>query len=178
MVAILMAVSLSTSLQARPQKNHFVGPTGIMAVNGKNELQVQSVEKGSPADGKLKKGDVIVGVGGKQFSGDVRQEIAAAIDHAESKSARGALSLTLKGGKKVSLQLKVLGSYSKTAPWDCKKTDAIITRIADRMVESKDFIDGSIPVGWIGLLATGEKKYINPLSPPLRSPQQRPQGHH
>ena len=161
MVAILMAVSLSTSLQARPQKNHFVGPTGIMAVNGKNELQVQSVEKGSPADGKLKKGDVIVGVGGKQFSGDVRQEIAAAIDHAESKSARGALSLTLKGGKKVSLQLKVLGSYSKTAPWDCKKTDAIITRIADRMVESKDFIDGSIPVGWIGLLATGEKKYID-----------------
>jgi hypothetical protein len=45
----------------------------------------------------VKKGDVIVGIGGKSFAGDVRQESAAAIDQAESASAKGALPLTLKG---------------------------------------------------------------------------------
>lgn len=161
LAATLMAVSSLSTLQARPRKNHLVGPTGIMAVNGKNELSVDSVAKESPADGKLKKGDVIVAVNGKNLSGDVRQQMAAAIDQAESKSGKGAFTLTLKGGKKVKLQLPVLGSYSKTAPWNCKKTDAIVTRIADQMVKSKDFVDGQIPVGWIGLLATGEKKYID-----------------
>ncbi|MGB1130123.1 MAG: DUF6288 domain-containing protein, partial [Haloferula sp.] len=144
-----------------PSKNHLVGPTGIMAVSGAAELEVQSVEEGSPADGKLKKGDVIVGANGKDFSGDVRQQIAAAIEHAESPSAKGVLTLALKGGGAVDLQLQVLGSHARTAPWDCRKTDAIVTRIADQMVASKDFIDGQMPVGWIGLLATGEQKYID-----------------
>lgn len=157
---LMVTMVLSAALQAAP-RDHLLGPTGIMAKVAGKELQVQSVEAGSPADGKLKKGDVIVAVAGKPFAGVVRQEIAAAIDHAESKAAKGVLSLNLKGGGKVELKLQVLGSYSDTAPWDCKKTDAIVTRIADEMVKSKDFTDGQVTVGWIGLLATGEKKYID-----------------
>jgi hypothetical protein len=109
----------------------------------------------------VKKGDVIVGIGGKSFAGDVRQEFAAAIDQAESASAKGALPLTLKEGAEATLKLRILGSYSDTAPWNCNKTDAIVTRIADRMERTKSFAGGQVTVGWIGLLATGEKKYLD-----------------
>ena len=73
--------------------------------------------------------------------------MATAIDRAEA--TKGKLPLTLKEGRKVSLQLRPLGPYSKTAPWNCKKTDAIITRVADQMLETKSFVGGQIPVGYI-----------------------------
>jgi len=163
---LMVAVALSATLQGAA-RDHLIGPTGIMAQASGNELRVQGVDAGSPADGSLKKGDVVIGVGGKAFSGDVRQEIAAAIDHAESRTAKGVLPLTLKGGREVSLQLRVLGTYSDTAPWDCEKTNAIVTRIADQMVESGSFVNGQVTVGWIGLLATGEKKYIDAVKKEL-----------
>lgn len=130
-----------------------------MAQGSKNTFNVQSVDKGSPADGKIKKGDVIIGANGVKFSKHARQELAAAIDIAES--GKGVLSLMMKDGQKTDLQLQGLGSYSNTAPWDCKKTSAIVTRIADQMVRTKSYAKGNVAVGWIGLLATGEKKYID-----------------
>ena len=65
---------------------------------------------------------------------DVRRELALAIDAAESE--KGRLTLTLKGDKTVDLELTVLGRYSKTAPYNCPKSDAIITRAADFLVSS------------------------------------------
>ena len=150
---------INHSALAAKNSSHQLGPTGIIAQGSKNLFSVQSVDKGSPADGKIKKGDVIVGANGTKFNQHARQELAAAIDTAES--GKGVLSLTLKDGKKVDLQLQALGSYSKTAPWHCKKTNAIVTRIADQMVKTKSFAGGQVTVGWIGLLATGEKKYTD-----------------
>jgi hypothetical protein len=153
-----LTILLSASFPALA-KDHLLGPTGIMAQAKGNQLPVQSIDPGSPADGKLKKGDTITGAAGKPLSKNARQEFAQAIDQAEA--SKGTLPLTLKGGRKISLQLQSLGSYSKTAPWNCQKTDAIITRIADQMLESKTFVNNQMPVGYIGLLATGEKKYLD-----------------
>ena len=129
-----LIILLSTVLPS-PAKDHLLGPTGIMAQAKGNEFFVQGIDPGSPAEGKLKKGDTIIGAAGKPFSKNARQEFAGAIDQAEA--SKGNLPLTLKSGQKISLQLQSLGSYSKTAPWNCQKTDAIISRIADQMVESK-----------------------------------------
>ena len=98
--------------------SHLLGPTGMFGENGKKDIKVSKVDKGSPADGKIKVGDVIEGAAGKQFSQDPRKELAAAINQAETKDAGGALPLMLKGGKQVELTLKVYGTFSETAPYD------------------------------------------------------------
>ncbi len=105
----------------------YVGPIGIMVKSGLTDLTVLSVEKGSPADGKLNPGDVIVGTAASKFQTDARPEIAAAIDLAESHEKQGALDLVLKNNQTVSLKLEALGNYGASAPWNCKKTDLIIT---------------------------------------------------
>lgn len=151
-----------TSAAFSEQKNeHLIGPTGIMAELGKNQIQVLAVDAGSPAAGKLKKGDVIIGAGDEKFSKDVRQQIATAIEQAEGADLGGKLTLTLKGGAKTELQLKELGSFSTSAPWDCAKTDAIIAHTADKMLETGEFKKSTVAVGWIGLMATGEDKYLD-----------------
>ena len=157
-IAAILPWMSAANLAAR---EHFIGPIGITAGVAGKELRVQSVAPDSPADGKLKPGDVILGAAGKPFTDQARQEIARAIDQAEGESHSGELRLQLKGGDELALELRVLGSHSATAPWDCKKTDTIVTRIADQMIESGSYAKGQVAVGWIGLLATGEKKYLD-----------------
>lgn len=59
----------------------------------------------------------------------------------------------------VTLELEVLGTYSATAPVNCDKTDAIITKVADKLVQDGNY--GRLDIGLLGLLATGEKEYID-----------------
>jgi len=168
------------------------GPTGFFAERSPDHLVVDVVEKGSPSDGKLKKGDVILAVDGKPITVDAYNLFTRAIDKAESLAGKGLLELrvrrtgvlppgstaTVAPKKKskaapepppqtepeevseldVLLKLKVLGSYSATAPVDCRKTDALIAQTADHIVKSRDF--GRLNWGLLGLLATGEEKYI------------------
>ena len=144
-----------------------LGPTGIIAAlndDGDN-FYVESIEKGGPAEGKLNKGEIIIGVNGKKFSKHVRKEFAAAIDASETTAMKGKLSLTLKnanknGDKTVSLQLQVLGSYSATAPYKCPKTDKIITNLAEFLTKVSPKNDKTLQLRTLGLLATGDKKYI------------------
>ena len=145
-IIIIATLALSNALPTFA-RDHLLGPTGILAQAAGTEFRIQRIETGSPVDGILKKGDIITGTDGKAFTKNARQEMAAAIDRAEA--TKGNLPLTLKEGRKVSLQLRPLGPYSETAPWDCKKTDAIITRVADQMLETKSFVGGQIPVGYI-----------------------------
>jgi HEAT repeat protein len=58
----------------------------------------------------------------------------------------------------VTLNIPVLGSYSKTAPVDCKKTERLIAQTADHIVDNKKY--GQLNWGALGLLATGEGPYI------------------
>lgn len=141
-------------------KEHHLGPIGLFGATSPSDIKITKVEPGSPADGKLKKGDVIVAVGGAPFKDNTRPLLADAIDQVESAQAKGILTLTLKDGAKVDLQLKVLGTYSATAPYNCPKTDAIITRAAEAIARSKEFAVHGVPIDLLGLLATGEPKYV------------------
>ena len=156
-----------------------MGPTGIKAlIAGKRVFTVKSVDKGSPADGKIWPGDQVVGAGAMPFLKRVRFEFAAAIAQARTEKNKGKLVLMVRskaGGrtmKRVTLQLPVVGpdTFNDTAPYNCPKTDALIAEVAEHIVRYKDgeghkihllrHANGKLNTGLLGLLATGEDKYI------------------
>lgn len=156
--AIATGLLLSASPQAMSQqKERHLGPTGMFGVVSPKNIEITKVEPGSPADGKVNPGDVITAAGGIPFKNQTRQQLGTSIDLAES---TGTLTLTRKDGTTVDLALPVLGSYAESAPYNCPKTDHIITRAADFIVESKKFGRDGFPVALLGLLATGEPEYI------------------
>jgi len=155
-----------------------LGPTGargwIYTANGHSadarQILVTAVAKGSPADGVLRDGDVILGVDGKNFSGDARIQFANAIGAAESEKGGGKLRLLRwRAGKSetVELKLPVLGSYSATAPYDCPKSRRIFElgcqSLARRMRET-NYTRGLNPIprslNALALLASGNKEYF------------------
>ncbi|MCX6930016.1 MAG: DUF6288 domain-containing protein, partial [Verrucomicrobia bacterium] len=71
------------------------------------QIKITKVGKGSPADGTLAAGDVILGVGGKPFSYDPRTEFGKALTVAESEAAGGRLVLTRwRGGRTEEVTVK------------------------------------------------------------------------
>src|SRR5208283_462096 len=95
------------------------------------QIKITKVAKGSPADGVLAVGDVILGVGGSPFSYDPRTEFGKALTVAESDVGSGKFVLTRwRDGhaKDVIIKLPVLGAYSATAPFDCPKSKRIFER--------------------------------------------------
>lgn len=148
-----------------------MGPTGITALlGGTRAFNVKAVDEGSPADGKIWPGDQVVGAGKMPFLKRVRFEFAAAVAEARTEKNKGNLVLMVRrknGGKKlqrVILQLGVVGpdTFSKTAPYNCPKTEALIKEAADHIVSKKARSPyGRLQIGLLGLLATGEEKYIN-----------------
>jgi hypothetical protein len=167
----MAATLISTNAHARGynyHKEHHLGPTGLFGVTSPTNIKITKVEEGSPADGKIKPDDVILGVGETKFKADARRELSDAIDQAETVQSKGVLTLKLEGGKTVDLKLKVLGAYSETAPYDCPKTNAIITQTADYLVRTKKFGDARLNIGLLGLLATGEKKYVDFVGKTIR----------
>ena len=129
------------------------------------QIAITKVDKGSPADGVLAVGDVILGVDGKTFSYDPRTEFGKALTEAE---ATGKLSLICwRGGKQSNVMLKmpVLGTYSATAPYDCPKSKRILEQggaaLAKRMADPNYVKQNAIPrcLNALGLLATGDKQY-------------------
>jgi len=132
------------------------------------QIGVTRVAGGSPAEGVLKVGDVILGVGGKSFSYDPRTEFGKALTAAESEAGGGKLELMLwRSGKteKAVIQLPVLGDYSATAPFDCPKSKKIFEQgceaLAKRMSDPKyrsNPITRSLNA--LALLASGEAKYL------------------
>ncbi len=156
-----MATLFISGMAHAKDEEHTLGPTGLSGVVSPTSVKVTRVARGAPSDGKIKAGDVIAGAGGALFKKDVRRELADAIDRAETEQEKGLLALMLQDGRKVDLQLKVLGSYSATAPYNCPKSDAIITRAADYLVSSGKAGSGCLCPGLLGLLATGEQKYID-----------------
>lgn len=76
------------------------------------QILVTAVDAGSPADGILSVGDVILGAAGKRFDGDPRIQLANASTAAETGQGRGVLRLTRwRSGAidDVALALPVLG---------------------------------------------------------------------
>jgi|688.fasta_scaffold57818_2 hypothetical protein len=114
-----------------------LGPTGLrgwifcdeMVTADARQIAITKVERGSPAGGVFRVGDVILGVGGQPFSYDPRTEFGKAITIAESVAGSGNLMLTRwRAGKseEVVVKVPVLDSYSATAPYDCPKSTRIL----------------------------------------------------
>ena len=155
----LASFLLTASAHANVEhKERLLGPTGLFGVTSPRDITIVKVDPGSPADGRIKPGDVLTAAGGVPFRDKTRQQLAAAIDLAE---ATGKLALTRKDGSTVELSLPVLGTYAETAPYNCPKTDLIITRAADYIVANKKFGREGFPIALLGLLATGEARYID-----------------
>ena len=132
------------------------------------QIRITKVAKGSPADGILAVGDVILGVGGKPFSYDPRTEMGKALTEAEKEGSRGALSLIRwRGGKTepVVVKLPVLGTYSATAPYDCPKSKRILEqgckalakRVADPSYRQNPITRS---LNALALLASGNLEYL------------------
>lgn len=122
----------------RPGEAHdwTLGATGargwLHTANGHSglarQILITAVATGSPADGVLRPGDVILGIAGKAFDQDARIAFARAVMTAEA--AAGRLTLTRwRDGKtdEATVTLPVMGTYSVTAPYDCEKSQRILS---------------------------------------------------
>ena len=66
-----------------------------MVTTEARQIRVTEVAKGSPADGILEEGDVILGAGKTPFAYDPRTEMGKALTAAETKEGKGELSLLI-----------------------------------------------------------------------------------
>jgi Family of unknown function (DUF6288)/HEAT repeats len=168
------------SVPASAKHDWNLGATGArgwmycdkMVTTDARQIGITKVEKGSPAEGVLATGDVLLGAGGKAFSYDPRTELGKALTTAESKAGGGKLTLfRWRAGKveEVTMQLPVLGSYSATAPFDCPKSKRILKQgckvLAARMADpayvngpNKEPITRSLNA--LALLASGDASYL------------------
>jgi hypothetical protein len=148
-----------------------LGPTGARGwvygwkggTTEARQILVTAVAAGSPADGVLSGGDVILGVGERPFDDDARIQFAKAITAAEREEAGGRLMLIRwRGGKtdRVELKLPVMGTYSATAPYDCQKSKKIF-ELGCQTIAKKGLGKPSIPddLNALALLASGKKEY-------------------
>jgi hypothetical protein len=154
-----------------------LGPTGLrgwiycdkLVTTDARQILITKVDKGSPADGMIATGDVILGIAGKAFTYDPRTEFGKAITAAESKAGDGKLALTRwRAGKteEVIVQLPVLGDYSATAPFNCDKSKrllddgckALAARMAKPGYAEMDAIPRSLNA--LALLASGNADYL------------------
>ena len=134
------------------------------------QIAVTEVAQGSPADGILAEGDVILGASGWPFTNDPRTELGRALTKAESTEGGGQLTLTRwRDGEteEVVIELTVLGDYSATAPFDCAKSSRILElgceALAKRMEQDnygRDLNAITRSLNALALLASGERKYL------------------
>ena len=151
-----------------------LGPTGLRGwmyaadfeTAQARQILVTRVEAGSPADGIIAVGDVILGVGGQPFSDDPRVAFGRAVTAAEAGSGRLRLICWRDGRQRTcTLTLRRLGPYAPTAPFDCRKSRRILEAgcdaIARRMAVDPDAcnpIERSL--GALALLAGGRPEHL------------------
>ena len=151
-----------------------LGPTGargwMHSKSGETreakQIFLTKVDAGSPGASVLAVGDVLLGVAGKPFVVNPREEIGRAITVAEAKDGKLALTRWRAGKtEEVIVPLQVLGSYSATAPYDCPKSKAILdagcAALAKRMEQpgyNQNPISRSLNA--LGLLASGDPQYL------------------
>ncbi len=127
------------------------------------QILITHVGAKSPADGVMEVDDVILGVDGKPFSDDARKSIAVAIQEAEKESKGGILKLTRwRAGKaeEVQIKMRVMGTYSDTAPYDCPKSKKVLEE-ACKVLEKEPLEDNwHGAINGLALLATGNAEYL------------------
>ena len=166
------------AIPAKAKHDWNLGPTGLrgwmfcdkLVTTDARQIAITAVDQGSPADGLIAVGDVLLGAGGKPFSYDPRTEMGRAITAAETEAGGGRLALTRwRAGKaeEVTLKLPVLGTFSATAPYDCPKSQRILDQglkaLAARMAQpdyakEEDAIPRSLNA--LALLAGGDAAHL------------------
>lgn len=127
------------------------------------QILVTHVGAGSPAEGVMKVDDVLLGAGGKPFTDDARKSLAQAIQEAETEARGGLLQLTRwRAGEtnEVQLKLRVMGTYSDTAPYDCPKSKRILEDACKVLEKERLTQDWAGAVSGLALLATGKPEYL------------------
>jgi sialate O-acetylesterase len=110
-----------------PHFSGWLGPIGIKTGPFGPNMGVGEVRKGSPAEGKLFVGDVIYSANGKMLGEEEEMTMAAAITKSEEKDGKLVLGVHRDGENlNIELQLKVMGRYSATSPWNCIKSERIV----------------------------------------------------
>ena len=148
-------------IYTQPQ-THFDGLQGRTTTSSR-QILVTHVGLKSPADGVVKVDDVIVGVNGQLFGDDARKSIAVAIQEAEKTANGGVLKLTVsRAGKseEVQFKLKVLGTYSDTAPWNCPKSKRIFDEACQVLEKEPLEENWHGAINGLALLATGKPESL------------------
>ncbi len=141
---------------------HFDGLQGRTTAVSR-QILVTHVGAKSPADGVMQVDDVILGIGGKLFTDDARRSIAAAIQEAEKESNKGILKLTRwRAGKTdvAQLKLRVMGTYSATAPYNCPKSRKIFEEACKALEKEPLAENWAGAITGLALLATGNPDYL------------------
>lgn len=142
-----------------------VGVTGLEAVIKKGVVvAIEKIQPGTPAFGKFKTGDIIVGVNGVLLKGrNPYVALGAALTEAEAKEGKMVFDL-LSGGvmKQVTIRIPVMGATSNTFPLNCGKSKKIIQQAA-AFYSGKDRLKGHTmhnALACLFLLSTGDEQYI------------------
>lgn len=151
-----------------------LGPTGArgwmcsnqMETSEARQVYVTEVAEGSPAEGILQPGDVLLGIADRPFACDPRTELGRAIGAAEASDGRLSLIRWRQGETTtIFLRLPVLGAYSPTAPFDCPKSKRILDRgceaLARNMAAAPNPGNGIVrSLNALALLASGRPEYL------------------
>jgi hypothetical protein len=157
----LGATGLRGWIYTRP--DNFLESVQGRTTTASRQILVTHVGAKSPADGVMKVDDVILGAGGKLFTDDARKSIAMAIQEAEKAANKGILKLTRwRAGKteEVQLKMRVMGTYSDTAPYNCPKSKLILED-ACKVLEKEPLENGLWgAVNGLALMASGNPDYL------------------
>jgi hypothetical protein len=93
---------------------------------------IKYIFRNSPAEGKLELEDVVVGVNGEPFHEDFSRRLGEAIDWSEGNTGKLTLSI-LRKDKPLTVTFDVprIGSFSKTFPSQCRKSEIILETACD-----------------------------------------------
>ncbi len=117
----------------------WLGPIGIRTGPFGPNMAVREVAAGSPADSNMFVGDVIYSANGAMLGYTGWEVMGAAITESETKKGNGKLVLGVRrAGRNIDVEitLQVMGTYSSTAPYDCLKTEKIITQLEEWLVKN------------------------------------------
>jgi len=184
-LALLLVCTLGTTESAlgqavvwstwtdHPKRHTTLGPTGARGWVRDNRIFVVDVAPDSPAADRIKLHDAILGANGLKCAEDAdpRRLLGKAITESETAQGKGRLSLMVRRDGKdvtVDVQLRVMGSYSDTWPYECKKSRKILHE-ASAYLAARQYPNGYFPAevgistSWAGLLflATGESQYLD-----------------
>ena len=164
-----------------------LGVTGARAMIRDDQprvLEVMYVFRDTPAAGRLAVGDKIIGVNGRRFTVPHKfgygvdkfgyegpmMEFGQALDASQGPRLKGKFTMTVvRGGKPVTVELKVptaWGSFSRTYPYDCAKTDRVLSQLYPYLVakqRSNGLWSGRPHINafaTLALMASGDRRYF------------------